>query len=498
MRKIVICICMIITFSFYFAQIARADEISDLKAQMKVMQGQMQEQTRQMEAMRRKVERLENEKKTQAKAPKDIEERLIKVEERVDKVKPSWVDEIKLSGSLYEYYLFEDNAYFDQNRSDRCLESTARLGVKVQPLDNLKLNLGVVGEAVTGDYDEYTAAANDDWNFEFEFANFTADNLFDLPLSLTLGRQNLEFGDGFLIYDFYADTRAIWTGSIRSLYAVRTTYTPEDNLTIDAFAGEIDEDCTSYEAFMKDGVTYQGRRNIFGVNTNYKGKKKDIWDLGVFYKNDESSLDSDTLVLSLRGSVPDFLIPGLKVEGEFVPEFGTTKIQNGGLSTQEHNRTSFGGHLDFTYKFKDVKLSPYINVGYRYFPGDDPDTGKVESFDPMFYGSNDWGKWFIGNINGFNVFNTNERAVAFETGINPSATTSLRLLYVDVNLDRENNADAGKRFSREWNLIFEWFPNEHFFYGAEFSIAHPLKAAKVYAGDDENTLEAAAWAGVLF
>ncbi len=484
-KDFVFALAGLIFFSFCGNVLAQADEISELKVQMKAMEDRHQKEMLELKA------RIE--------APEVIEERITKVEEKADRAKPDWMDRIKITGSLYEYYLWEDNAYFDQNRSDRFLESTARLGVEAQLLNNLVLNLGILGEAVTGDYDEYTQAADDDWNMEMELANFVASDIFNLPLTLTIGRQNIGFGDGFLIYDFYSDQRAVWTGSMRSLYAVKVTYAPKDNLTIDAFAGEADRDYTSYETYMKDFVTYTGRRNIFGVNTHYEGKSSDIWDFGIFYKNDESSLDSDTLALSLRASIDNFLIPDLKIESEFVPEFGTTKVLNGALSTSETTRRAFGGHLDFIYNFKHVKFSPFIRVAYNYFPGDDPDSsGTVESFDPMFYGFKDWGKWYVGSINSYNVFNTNERAAVFEAGLSPSATTSLRIQYTDINLDRENNANAGKRFSREWNLIYDWFPNDYFFCGVELGFAQPLKAARVYAGDDEDTLEVVTWAGVQF
>jgi hypothetical protein len=336
-------------------------------------------------------------------------------------------------------------------------------------------------------------------NAEAEFLNFEVNKLFNLPFTLTAGKQNIEFGDGFLIYDFFADHRAVYSGGMRSLPAVNLRYAPTDSLKINTFAGWVDKHYKSYEAYMKDFLTYQGKRNIFGANVNYSGKKSDVWDIGLFYKNDRSQLHSNTYAFSLRGALPLSVLPGLSIEAEIVPQWGNTKVKEGALSATKQERRAIGGHLDTIYNFKNNRFTPYVRLGYRYFPGDNPDTpGRNEAFDPMFYGFSDWGKWYGGALNGYNVFNTNERYWLFDAGFNPTKTTKLRLQYYDISLDRENNAGAGKRFSREWDIIFDWYPNDKFYCGIRFDYAHPLKAARVYSGCDDNTSEVVTWLGLQF
>ena len=58
MKKTIICLYIAVVFSFCLAQAVHADELSELKAQMKTMQKQMQE-------MQKKIERLEAEKALQ-------------------------------------------------------------------------------------------------------------------------------------------------------------------------------------------------------------------------------------------------------------------------------------------------------------------------------------------------------------------------------------------------------------------------------------------------
>ena len=413
-------------------------------------------------------------------------------------------DKVKITGSLYEYFIYQKNVYFNRLKADQFWETTLRLGAEYKPVDDLVFNFGVLGEGVAGDTNEYTVPARHDWKAILEFANFKVNKLFGQPLSLTAGRQNLEFGDGFLIYDFYSDRRAVWTASMRSLYATLLTYEPRENIKIDAFAGEVERNFKSYEVYLKDAAAYNGKRNIYGLNTHYAGKKGAVWDLGLLYKSDASQLHSDTFVLSLRTSTPVPLVPNLTFEAEVVPEWGKTMAQNGGFSTtnpdnKRVDRRAIGGHVDIVYALKDKPMSPYTKLCYRYLPGDNPNTDKKnEAFDPMFYGFRNWGQWCMGSINGFNLFNSNEKAWMLEFGISPTKTILARLMLYDFSLDRENNPDARKRFSREANLVFDWFPNDCFFCGAEFGFAHPLKAGRVYAGSDDNTMEVVSWIGLKF
>ncbi|MFA5262165.1 MAG: hypothetical protein WC450_13160, partial [Candidatus Omnitrophota bacterium] len=126
---------------------------------------------------------------------------------------------------------------------------------------------------------------------------------------------------------------------------------------------------------------------------------------------------------------------------------------------------------------------------------------RNEAFDPMFYGSDDWGRWGIGDIGSFSLSNTNERAIMGEVGFAPTETTMLRAQYFYITLDRPLEAiypEVGKRWSHEANVIFDYYPNDWFFGGAELGWSEPLNAAEAYSGGDNNALEFVLWAGVDF
>lgn len=220
----------------------------------------------------------------------------------------------------------------------------------------------------------------------------------------------------------------------------------------------------------------------------------------MFVKDDKSGLKSDTTALSLRVTYETPTDISFTLTGEIVSEWGTTMAKDHSLAATKRDRQSIGGHIDGALSFKNLPFSPYLKGRYAHFPGDDPSTANTnEAFDPMFYSFKDWGSWFVGSINSYNLTNTNERAVMAEVGLSPSPTTMLRAQYYEFWLDREVTPNAGKEWSEEVNIIFDWFPNEYFFAGMEFGWARPRKAAKEHPGfGDKTTTEVVTWIGLQF
>jgi hypothetical protein len=417
-----------------------------------------------------------------------------KLKNKDDKQIP-WMERINFSGSLWEYFMYQKNNYFAATQ-DRWLESVGRLGMDVDLTDQIAVQLQGTGQAINGDADNYNLIKKDVLKFEVDLANITFKNIVAAPLSVTLGRQDIKVGDGFLIYDGYYDTVALWLTPITSFNAIKFSYNPGP-FTFDLFYAETIVDSQNFEAVLVDGVGFAGDRSLLGLNTNLKTKDSGEWDLGIFVVDDESVINSDTIALSLRGTYETQTSPTLTLTGEVVSEFGTTNAKNHSLSTTSQHREAVGGHIDGTLSFNEIKFTPYLKGRYSHFPGDDPGTNVNEAFDPLFFKNDEFGTWGAGDINSYNLSNTNERVVMTEVGAFPTETTMLRAQFYFFWLDKEVTAGAGKKWSEELTLIFDWYPNDNFFAGAEFGWARPLKAAKDLFGN-RNTTEFVTWFGVQF
>ena len=145
-----------------------------------------------------------------------------------------------------------------------------------------------------------------------------------------------------------------------------------------------------------------------------------------------------------------------------------------------------------------VTFAPFFKASYIYYSGDDPTTADNEGFDPLFYGWKDWGQWFVGSINSWTLSPTNQQATMLEAGLYPSQTTMFRAQYYDFDLDYESVPGAGTNWSREIDLILDWFPSETLFFGAAMNFIKPNESAKAFYGDDKDVTEIVLWGGVIF
>ncbi len=213
-----------------------------------------------------------------------------------------------------------------------------------------------------------TEALLDLWNVE-------VSNVFDKAFSLTLGQQELSIGDGFLIWDGHSDKAAIWSGQIRSFLGANLSY-QQALFGVDMFAVQTRESFIQFDALF---TPYQGRSKLYGVNVHSE-QEAASWGMGLFYRDDDSALENDTLSLSLRASYNPRALKLLTLAGELVKQTGKTRTVDGMLTNSDVDRDALGGHLDIILNWNDVNYAPYVKMSYIHYSGDNPTTAKNEAF----------------------------------------------------------------------------------------------------------------------
>jgi hypothetical protein len=98
-------------------------------------------------------------------------------------------------------------------------------------------------------------------------------NLFNEPLQLRIGRQNLLFGGGWLLSNMMTSSQYI------SFDAIRATYSPGD-FTIDAFASKLNDN----DRLFKESI------NLYGVYGTYKGIPEASMSLYWLYVRDDTEI----------------------------------------------------------------------------------------------------------------------------------------------------------------------------------------------------------------
>ncbi len=353
--------------------------------------------------------------------------------------------------------------------------------VRLQVSADLTNDVGAVVRLINErDWDAGNNAGNSSQNIQLDLGYITLDNMFGYPVKATLGRQEILFGEGFLIGDGYNGVTAnllSYTQSIRKAFdALRLTYSAEP-YTVDLFTAKIQDDFT-----QKPGA---GDINLNGVNINYAYLDIATFDLGYFVKNNGNTgftRANETKALSLRGegNVPS--IPGLALRGEYVWEGGNVATGN----ATENDRNGRGWYTGAKYTLQDNPYQPYLGATYIFMSGNDPKTLKDnEAFDPLYPDHEDYGT--IANLGGPNwmgLNNSNLKAWKLVAGLKPTEALSLDLAYNILKLDETAAANIDDALGNEldafltydytedvqFGLSAAWFNPGDFFKGANKTV----------------------------
>jgi Alginate export len=98
------------------------------------------------------------------------------------------------------------------------------------------------------------------------------------------------------------------------------------------------------------------------------------------------------------------------------------------------NMEAWGGRIEAGYAFAGWRWTPVVTYGWQTFSGDDPNTTKLERFDPLFYDGGQAG-WASGTNGSFVFINSNINAhrLSVNFTITPQDLLTLRYAHVRAN-----------------------------------------------------------------
>ncbi len=203
-------------------------------------------------------------------------------------------------------------------------------------------------------------------------------NLFRLPVTLTIGRQNIIFGEGFIMLDgnTYDGSRSIFFDAVRA----DINFNNKGKLSIFRLNAQKTEDLlpvlNDKEQLLNEkdikgyGFYYQGQIKRHKTEIYYLKKQTDIEE------NFSWLLSTDTIGSRLSFSIKRGL--NLTTEGS---------LQNG--SFYENKIRAFGGHFHLDRDLNNSILKK-LSIGGIYLSGNSPTDPVHRGWDPPF---SKWPKW---------------------------------------------------------------------------------------------------------
>jgi hypothetical protein len=225
----------------------------------------------------------------------------------------------------------------------------------------------------------------------FDNLNIKFKNLFETKSALTVGRQDIMIGDGWLVADGtpFDGSRTGFFDAIRYQYEFENSPTTADLIFIDNHAS------SEYWLHPINSVPFpnaeQDEQGAIAYFT-YKGCENTEISPYFIYKN------ADDQVINFNGSHldwgynADLYTPGIRIthkvdenwkwRAEGAYQFGSSDK----AGNDRADVSAFGANTAVQY-FTNDEMNNNFRLQYEFLSGDDPDSGQYEGFDIL------WGRW---------------------------------------------------------------------------------------------------------
>ena len=99
---------------------------------------------------------------------------------------------------------------------------------------------------------------------------------------------------------------------------------------------------------------------------------------------------------------------------------------------------AWAGRVTAGYTFANLPWSPNLTLGYQTFSGDDPDTTKLERFDPLYYQGSP-SAWATGSKSASTFINSNVNALTLALRVQPTKQDTWTLRYAHIRANELNS-----------------------------------------------------------
>jgi len=357
------------------------------------------------------------------------------------------VQNVKVSGDILasgvernHFNLINSNPGDKSVLKQNFLMSQVRVRIDADLTDNVMATVRLINERIwNGQMDSGTASSNNQ-NIDVDLAYATLKEFLYSPLTLTVGRQEIKFGNGLVIGNSkIAGSSSSIPNDLteqKSFDAIRATLN-YDPLVLDLV----------YAQVKQTNSVDRNTISLTGINAAYALNKKT--DVSAYYwlKTDNNTNNTTTP----KSSRPDKLstvgalisnssIDNLTASLEGAYQFG---INTETPSQSKHNAWALQAMADYT--FAKVKTTPKIGASYTYLSGSNVGDSSNRGWDPLFYdqklNSIVYTLLPFSNMNAFNL----------KGSMKPVDDVTVSLVYGYYNIAQKNSAAFTAPFAYDNN-----------------------------------------------
>lgn len=280
----------------------------------------------------------------------------------------SAVENVKVGGDIGIYGVLRGDFDIEEGNEDlHFFQTSARVYVSADLSENVSAMIRLINERNWGSYIEgdVNPNLNPNQGINLDLAYIKVSDLLTPGLNLTVGRQEIELGEGLVVgsaynaYNYPVYLGAPDLGLQKAFDAVKIDYSASAiPLNITAFLSKINE------AYYDDN----DEATLYGLNVGYK--VGEIANIDVYYVreavDDPEDITLDTAGLRVVAGIPS--ITGLSLKAEYAKQFGDVED------------VDFKGSallLGASYQFA-TNMEPQIKVNYLLVSGQKPDSENID------------------------------------------------------------------------------------------------------------------------
>lgn len=279
-----------------------------------------------------------------------------------------------------------------QNDGADYFTSTAQVEIAADLTDNVSVVINLFNQRDWNAYvfDSGTSTANTTEEFDLgvDLAYVQLKEAWYEPLTLTIGRQDIEFGRGFIFGNFnIQDPQA---SIVSNEYSAVTSYDAVRS-TLDFAPWTVD---FVYANIAQNSSDSEDDRSIWWANINYQFAEYNAeWEL-YFGSDSDRSTNAAAAAAAVRSSSPEQtwvvgtraefdptenLTLGAEVAYQFGDYYGTSAV-----ATPKVDRSAWAFDLYGQYVWNENAYRPWVGLEYVFFSGNEAGTSDFEGWNGMF------------------------------------------------------------------------------------------------------------------
>jgi hypothetical protein len=275
------------------------------------------------------------------------------------------------------------------NSWDRSLASIVRVRVDADLTDNVAATIRLLNERYWGNETDNSGGSNTkNSDIDLDLAYVTMKEFLYSPLTLTVGRQELHFGNDMILGDpdtnnavssaspFNGNRHDPDLSARKAFDAIRVTLN-YDPLVVDGV----------YAKVRESDLNLNNDTDLWGINANYALNKtttvEGYWFEKKAGQKSTGARNKNDRVDTIGGRVVTQPKENITFQLEAAYQLGR-RINASAKDETTQRRRAWATEAFLTYDMKDKKYSPSVTAAYAYFTGNRGNNRRYTAWDPMY------------------------------------------------------------------------------------------------------------------